>query len=136
MGGQRRCQRRVTGRIVDSAYKLAAMEQLRHQLGMEADQVMAIGDGANDAPMVAAAGLGIAYRAKPALIAVADARLDHHGLDALLWAQGIPRAEWIEAKRASTAKQGCGATRAQAAVAAARDANGPACNRTILPTGT
>ena len=88
---------RVTGRIVDSAYKLAAMEQLRHQLGMEADQVMAVGDGANDAPMVAAAGLGIAYRAKPALIAVADARLDHHGLDALLWAQGIPRAEWIEA---------------------------------------
>ena len=38
--------------------------------------------------------LGIAYRAKPALAAVADARLDHNGLDTLLWAQGIPRAEW------------------------------------------
>ena len=88
---------RVTGRIVDSAYKLAAMERVRDELGLAADAVMAIGDGANDAPMVAAAGLGIAYRAKPALIAVADARLDHHGLDALLWAQGIPRAEWVEA---------------------------------------
>ena len=88
---------RVIGRIVDSAYKLAAMERVRDELGLDADAVMAIGDGANDAPMVAAAGLGIAYRAKPALIAVADARLDHHGLDALLWAQGIPRAQWVAA---------------------------------------
>ena len=88
---------RVTGRIVDSAYKLAALERVRDELGLKADAVMAIGDGANDAPMVAAAGLGIAYRAKPALIAVADARLDHHGLDALLWAQSIPRAEWVDA---------------------------------------
>ena len=47
-------------------------------------------------PMIEEAGLGVAYRAKPALAAVADARLDHHGLDALLWAQGIPRAEWVE----------------------------------------
>ena len=47
--------------------------------------------------MIEAAGLGIAYRAKPALVAAADARLDHHGLDALLWAQGIPRAEWVVA---------------------------------------
>ena len=51
---------------------------------------LAVGDGANDMPMIEAAGLGIAYRAKPALAAVADARIDHHGLDALLWAQGIP----------------------------------------------
>ena len=86
---------RVTGRIVDSAYKLAALERVRGELALDPDAVMAIGDGANDAPMVAAAGLGIAYRAKPALVAVADARLDHHDLDALLWAQGIPRAEWV-----------------------------------------
>ena len=51
-----------------------------------------IGDGANDWPMIEEAGLGVAYRAKPALAAVADARLDYHGLDALLWAQGIPAA--------------------------------------------
>ena len=60
-----------------------------------ASAVLAIGDGANDRAMIEAAGLGVAYRAKPALAAVADARLDHNGLDALLWAQGIPRSEWV-----------------------------------------
>ena len=88
---------RVTGPIVDSAHKLAALERVREELGLAPDEVMAIGDGSNDAPMVAAAGLGVAYRAKPALIEVADARLDYHGLDALLWAQGISRADWVEA---------------------------------------
>ena len=89
---------RVIDRIVDAAHKLAALERVRDEHGLGSDDVMAAGDGANDAPMVEAAGLGIAYRAKPALIRVADARLDHHGLDALLWAQGIPRAEWVEAQ--------------------------------------
>ena len=63
--------------------------------GLEPSEVLAIGDGANDIPLVEAAGLGVAYRAKPALAAVADARLDHHGLDALLWAQGIAKKDWI-----------------------------------------
>ena len=85
----------VTGRIVDAAAKAAALEATRAELGLGAEAVMAIGDGANDAPMVTAAGLGIAYRAKPVLAEVADARLDYHGLDALLWAQGIPRSEWV-----------------------------------------
>ncbi|MGI8931044.1 MAG: phosphoserine phosphatase SerB [Sphingomicrobium sp.] len=92
----RRLTGRVNGRIVDSAHKLAALESTRKSLGLSADQVMAVGDGANDAPMIEAAGLGIAYRAKPALVRSADARLDHHGLDALLWAQGIPNADWID----------------------------------------
>ena len=87
----------VSGRIVDAAYKALALEQARAELGIGPEAVMAIGDGANDRLMIEAAGLGIAYRAKPALAAVADARLDHHGLDALLWAQGIPRTEWVEA---------------------------------------
>ena len=56
---------------------------------------LAIGDGANDIAMVEEAGLGVAYRAKPALAAVADARLDHHGLDALLWAADLPRRHWV-----------------------------------------
>ena len=73
------------------------LSEARDELGLRAGDTMAIGDGANDIPMVEEAGLGIAYRAKPALAAVADARLDHHGLDALLWAQGIPRSEWVEA---------------------------------------
>ena len=85
------------GRIVDSRVKHDVLSDARDRLGLSAEDTLAVGDGANDIPMVEEAGLGIAYRAKPALAAVADARLDHHGLDALLWAQGISRAEWIEA---------------------------------------
>jgi phosphoserine phosphatase len=89
---------KVQDPIVDSKAKRDVMIQAREQLGLRPEQVMAIGDGANDRPMVEEAGLGIAYRAKPALAEVADARLDHHGLDALLWAQGIRRKEWVRAE--------------------------------------
>jgi len=61
----------------------------------EFSAVMAIGDGANDKLMIEEAGLGIAYRAKPALAEVADAELKHHGLDALLWVQGVRRRDWF-----------------------------------------
>ena len=87
----------VKGRIVDASVKRETLVEARHQLGLASDETMAIGDGANDIAMIAEAGLGVAFRAKPALIAAADARLDHHGLDALLWAQAIPRREWVEA---------------------------------------
>jgi phosphoserine phosphatase len=53
----------------------------------------------------------VAYRAKPALAEVADARLDHHGLDALLWAQGIRRREWVTAKATSANPEAPGAAR-------------------------
>jgi len=81
--------------IVDAEAKRAAMMVECKDRGIDLSQVLAIGDGANDIPMIAAAGLGVAYRGKPALVAVADARLDHHGLDALLWAQGIARKHWV-----------------------------------------
>jgi phosphoserine phosphatase len=84
------------GSIVDSRRKHDLLTEARDRIGLARDETMAIGDGANDIPMIENAGLGVAYRAKPALAAVADARLDHHGLDALLWAQAIPRREWIE----------------------------------------
>lgn len=84
------------GRLVDSRRKHDVLSELRDKLGLQPDETLAIGDGANDIAMIEEAGLGIAYRGKPALAAVADALLDHHGLDALLWAQGIPRSEWIE----------------------------------------
>ena len=87
----------VSGRIVDSQVKRDTLVKARDELGLPVAATIAIGDGANDIPMVEEAGLGIAYRAKPALAAVADARLDHHGLDALLWVQGIPRTAWVEA---------------------------------------
>ena len=81
--------------IVDSIVKRDTLVEARDRLGLESSMSLAVGDGANDIAMVEAAGLGVAFRAKPALAAVADARLDHHGLDALLWAQGIPRAQWV-----------------------------------------
>ncbi|MES2904993.1 MAG: phosphoserine phosphatase SerB [Pseudomonadota bacterium] len=85
----------LEGRIVDAQSKRTTMLVACEDLGIETAAVLAIGDGANDIPLVETAGLGVAYRAKPALHAVADARLDHHGLDALLWAQGIKRADWV-----------------------------------------
>ena len=86
----------VVGRIVDCAVKRDTLVEARDRLGLDTEMTLAIGDGANDIAMIEEAGTGVAVRAKPALAAVADARLDHHGLDALLWAQGIPRAEWVE----------------------------------------
>jgi phosphoserine phosphatase len=85
----------VDGPVVDAAAKRAALIEVRDELGLEPAEVLAVGDGANDRLMIEEAGLGVAYRAKPALADVADARLDHHGLDALLWAQGIARREWV-----------------------------------------
>ena len=85
----------IDGPIVDGEAKKAAMLIECSDRGIDVAHVLAIGDGANDIPMVEAAGLGVAYRGKPALVAVADARLDHHGFDALLWAQGIARKNWV-----------------------------------------
>ena len=81
--------------IVDSMTKREALIETREQLGLKRDDVMAIGDGANDKLMIEEAGLGIAFRAKPALVEVADGELRHHGLDALLWVQGVSRREWF-----------------------------------------
>jgi len=81
--------------IVDAQSKHDALTEARDELGLENVDVLAIGDGANDKLMIQEAGLGVAYRAKPALAEVADARLEHHGLDALLWAQGIRKRDWV-----------------------------------------
>jgi phosphoserine phosphatase len=80
--------------IVDAGTKLATLTEVRNQLGLVAEATLAVGDGANDLPMIRAAGLGAAYHAKP-VVAAAAARIDHGDLSALLWAQGIARAEWI-----------------------------------------
>ncbi|WP_294012071.1 phosphoserine phosphatase SerB [Sphingomonas sp.] len=83
--------------VVDSEGKRAALIEARQELGLQRSDVLAVGDGANDRLMIEEAGLGVAYRAKPVLAEVADACVNHHGLDALLWAQGIPRREWATA---------------------------------------
>ena len=81
--------------IVDAMAKCDALVEAREQLGLKRDDVLAIGDGANDKLIIEEAGLGIAFRAKPALVEVADAELRHHGLDALLWVQGVRRRDWF-----------------------------------------
>jgi phosphoserine phosphatase len=80
--------------IVDAIAKRDALIEACEQLGLRREDVLAVGDGANDKLMVEEAGLGIAFQAKPALIEVADAQLKYHGLDALLWVQGIRRRDW------------------------------------------
>ena len=81
--------------IVDAMAKREALVETREQHGIGREQVMAVGDGANDKLMIEEAGLGIAFRAKPALVEVADGELRHHGLDALLWVQGVRRKDWF-----------------------------------------
>ena len=81
--------------IVDAIAKREALIEVREQLNMRREDVLAVGDGANDKLMIEEAGLGIAFRAKPALVEVADAELRHHGLDALLWVQGVRRRDWF-----------------------------------------
>jgi phosphoserine phosphatase len=81
--------------IVDAMSKRDALIETREQLGLGREEVLAVGDGANDKLMIEEAGLGIAYKAKPTLAEVADAELKHHGLDALLWVQGVRRRDWF-----------------------------------------
>jgi len=83
--------------ILGAEGKCRALLQACQAHGVPVEEALAVGDGANDIPMIAAAGLGVAYRAKPAAAAAADARIVHNDLTALLFAQGYRRREWIEA---------------------------------------
>jgi len=90
----------LTGRIVDPVLgqdaKLAALEEIAAGMGLRREETLAVGDGANDLAMLGAAGLGVAFRAKPKVAEAAEARIDHADLTALLFAQGIPRKEFVE----------------------------------------
>jgi phosphoserine phosphatase len=87
---------RVIGSVIDRAGKAKALRDFAHQAGVPMEQTVAVGDGANDIDMLAAAGLGIAFNAKPALREVADASLSHPYLDTVLFLLGVTRGE-IEA---------------------------------------
>jgi len=78
--------------ILGKEAKLAALEEETAALGLTPADALAVGDGANDLAMIEAAGLGVAYRAKPIVAAQADAKVDHADLTALLYFQGY-RAE-------------------------------------------
>lgn len=86
----------LTGRalppILDRDAKRTTLLALCDELGIEPDRTVAIGDGANDLAMLATAGLGVAYRAKPAVREAAGARIDRTGLDTLLYFLGLPAA--------------------------------------------
>ena len=86
---------RLTGEVGDPILgreaKLEALKAEAAALGVGLDQTIAIGDGANDLAMIMAAGLGVAYRAKPVVAAQARARIDHADLTALLYFQGYRR---------------------------------------------
>lgn len=87
---------RVTGPVVDRPGKADALREFASQAGVPLEQTVAVGDGANDIDMLSAAGLGVAFNAKPALREVADASLSHPYLDTVLFLLGVTRAE-IEA---------------------------------------
>ncbi len=87
----------VTKPIVDSSTKETTLLGAMAELGLAPEQTMAVGDGANDLAMIRKAGLGVAYHAKPIVAAAAGARIDHGDLTALLYAQGIARADWVTA---------------------------------------
>jgi len=82
--------------IVGSATKRETLLAEREALGLTHEQTLAVGDGANDIPMIEEAGLGVAYHAKPKTAAAADARIEHGDLTALLYAQGYKRTDWVE----------------------------------------
>ncbi|MEO6148038.1 MAG: HAD hydrolase family protein, partial [Sulfuriferula sp.] len=75
---------RVLGKIVDAQAKADHLNRIRTELGLEPAQVVAMGDGANDLKMMDAAGLSIAYRAKPIVQAQASYALNFSGLDAVI----------------------------------------------------
>jgi phosphoserine phosphatase len=81
--------------IVGAATKRALLIEEREALGLAEAETLAVGDGANDIPMIEAAGLGVAYHAKPKTAAAAAARIDQGDLTALLYAQGYSRADWV-----------------------------------------
>ncbi|ORA47324.1 phosphoserine phosphatase SerB [Mycolicibacterium chubuense] len=87
---------RVIGDVVDRPGKAKALRNFAQQVGVPMEQTVAVGDGANDIDMLTAAGLGVAFNAKPALREVADASLSHPYLDTVLFILGITRGE-IEA---------------------------------------
>src|SRR6202041_4186595 len=82
---------RLSGPVIDRAGKADALRGFARDAGVPLSQAVAVGDGANDLDMIAAAGLGIAFNAKPAVRDAADASVSVPHLDAVLYLLGISR---------------------------------------------
>lgn len=90
----------LTGRVgepvLDRDAKLATLQELAAARGLRLAATLAVGDGANDLAMIAAAGMGVAFHAKPVVAAAARHRVDHADLRALLFAQGYSASAFVE----------------------------------------
>lgn len=91
---------KLVGEIIDAASKRAVLENAVVANGINMGQALAVGDGANDLPMISAAaegnGLGVGYHPRPQLAAAANFSVRHSDLTALLYAQGVRRDEWAK----------------------------------------
>lgn len=92
---------KLTGKVAEPVFdrnaKLTTLKRLATENSLPLAATLAVGDGANDLDMIQAAGLGVAYRAKPVVAAAARARVDHTDLLALLYMQGYRRADFVTA---------------------------------------
>lgn len=90
---------RLTGTVQEPIFdrnaKLATLKRLAAENGLPLEATLAVGDGANDLDMIRAAGLGVAFQAKPVVAEAARARVDHTWLTTLLFAQGYRRSEFV-----------------------------------------
>jgi len=86
----------LVGPIVDGARKAHLLEEIARQEGITLDQVIAIGDGANDLPMLGKAGLGIAFNAKARVREQADTHISQQSLDSILYLLGLSEREMAE----------------------------------------
>jgi len=86
---------KVVGPIVDGAHKADLLRKLAEREGIDLNQVIAVGDGANDLPMLGIAGLGIAFHAKPKVKAGARQSISTLGLDAILYLIGFRERETL-----------------------------------------
>ena len=89
----------LTGAVVEPIFgrdgKLETLQALTARLGLDPVETLVTGDGANDIAMIEAAGLGVAFHAKPMVAEAAAARIDHGDLTALLYLQGYRRADFV-----------------------------------------
>ena len=89
---------RLTGEVIppilDKQAKLNFLTQYKNRMGLDIKDTMAVGDGANDLPMLLASGTGVALHAKPTVQAQCEVRVNHGDLTALLYLQGYSRDEF------------------------------------------
>lgn len=87
----------LVGRIVDGEFKKNALQAAADRLGVPLAQTLAVGDGANDLPMLGISGLGVAYHAKPKVKSAARCHIDKLPLDGILFLLGVHESHWITA---------------------------------------